>query len=155
MEQALLGRNSVAPLSLETVFQMTESWWTYHRDRWCDCKDEILADLARRHRDRRLFKTVRVDRAGGVGEDPAILSEAATLAEKLGFDPRYYVTLVENSDMHRGKIEESPLVLLDSGKVVPVTDVEPMIAKLSERSVDSRTWLAVPQEIKVQLGVRR
>ena len=47
---------------------MNESWWEYHLDRWCHCKDEILQDLARRIKSRKLFKTLRLENAS----DPLI-----------------------------------------------------------------------------------
>ncbi len=157
MTAALSARRSSQDLNLPTVFQMTESWWSYHRNQWCESKDKILSDLARRLRDRKLLKTIRLegDAEGGPSTRTELVNEANQVAEKLGFDPRYYVAIVEQTDMHRGRAEEAPLVLLDSGRVVAVTDVEPMIAKLLERPPEARVWLAVPKEVKAQLGRHR
>ena len=141
-------------LDLETVFHMTESWWQYHIDHWCSCEDSVLSDLSRRLRDRKFLKTIRVE-ARSETTLQAFLDEAREYASSLGFDSRYYVILIDESDKHRGAKEESPRVLLDSGEVVPATDVEPMIAEIMRRPPDRRIWLAVPKEVKERLGRAR
>ncbi len=150
MAAVLASDNYAATLPLAEVFRMTEPWWNYHIEKWGDSGDEVLCDLARRLRDRKLFKTIRLD-VDDVDAD-AVIAQAKTLAEQGGFDPEYYVAVVEESDKHRKNLEEPPLVLLDSGTICPVTEVEPMIAQIMERSFTSRRWLAVPEEIKQQLG---
>src|SRR5262249_44431708 len=103
-----------------------------------------------RLRDRRLFKTVRLpeDDAAGV----ALQRSAEDIARGLGFDPRYYVATIDNSDKHRQPSEQPPLVLLDSAEIVPVTAIEPMIAQIMTRSRPNRVWLAVPKSVKEKLG---
>jgi HD superfamily phosphohydrolase len=140
---------------LETIFDMTEPWWYYHINAWCRSTDPILSDLAHRLRDRRLFKTIRVETGPGGSREADVselIARARTFCEEEGFDPDYYVTLIEEKDKHRGKAEEAPLALLDTGEVLPVTEVEPMIDQIMKRSTTSRTWLAVPARIKEKLG---
>ncbi|MFN8391074.1 MAG: HD domain-containing protein [Bdellovibrionota bacterium] len=139
-------------LALEQLFDMTEAWWRYHIERWCRSGDKVLSDLATRHRDRRLFKTIRMQEGGN---SAAILEQVKAVAAELGFDPRYYVTSVEDADAHRGKQEQAPKVLLDDGTVMPVTDVEPMIAQILTRPQKKRRWLSVPREVKAKLGFIR
>lgn len=156
MLAALLSSHYAESLPLETLFHMTESWWTYHLDRWCFCGDPILTDLAQRLRHRRLFKTVRLDEEGDPAEGgertAQLLDQLRSIALELGYDPRYYVNIINNSDKHRGKGEEAPLVLMDNGELRPVTQVEPLIAALAARPPLVRKWVAVPQEVKERLG---
>ncbi len=149
MVHVLLSPNYAVELPLENIFGMTESWWRYHLERWCNARDPVLGDLSRRLRDRLLFKTIRMQ------NEPDELGAVSRTAQDLGFDPRYYVMLVQDSDAHRGKDEEPPMVLLDNGSLVPVTEVEPLIAQILSRSPLERRWLAVPKEIKARLGYAR
>ena len=162
MTAALASKNYAKELPLDSIFRMTEDWWAYHVQRWCDAPDPILRDLATRYRDRRLFKTIRLEeRRGARGArsradfDPALLQQTNALAEKLGYDPRYYVVVIRNADKHRSKREPLPDVLLDNGEIVAVTEVEPLIAKLTEKSDTPRIWLAVPKEVKEAIGRTR
>lgn len=145
-----------AELPIETIFKVTESWWRYHLNLWCDCGDAVLADLSRRLRDRRLFKTVRL-RTGtetGAGADrleQKIVADAQAHAQAEGSDPRYYVSVVNDSDRHRKDIESPPMVLLDNGEIVPVTEVEPIIAELLRPAPQSKRWLVVPKTVKEKL----
>lgn len=150
MLAVLISKNYALELPLETISKMTESWWRYHLERWSECGDSILRDLTLRFTQRNLFKTVRF-----TTEESHLREKAVTIAQELGYDPRYYVCRIDNSDRHRGKKEDVPLVLLDDGKIVPVTQIEPLIAKLLERPETIRSWLAVPKEIKERLGRSR
>ncbi|MCB0324221.1 MAG: hypothetical protein KDD69_11640, partial [Bdellovibrionales bacterium] len=154
MAIALASANYVAE-SLDVIFQMTESWWRYHLNRWASCEDPVLSDLAARLRDRRLLKTIRVEEGQERNREAqlaTLLERATAAAEEFGFDPRYYVVVIEEKDKHRGKHEDAPMALLDDGTVLPVTAVEPMIDQIMKRSPLSRTWLAVPKRVKEKLG---
>ena len=152
MLKILSGANYAQDLPIEEIFQMTEPWWSYHVLRWCSSEDPILADLALRLRDRRLLKTIRLT---GTGKALELTENARNTLLRLGYDPRYYLVTVEEADTHRGKDGEMPQILLDSGKVVPVVEVEPLIAQLLARPASNRRWLAVPQEVKEALGCER
>lgn len=152
MAAAVLSNNYGTELSLQTVFRMTESWWTYHLEQWCVSGDQVLKDLALRQRDRRLLKTMRVMSGE---EDKNIRAHAEEIARELGFDPRYYVSQILKSDRHRGKKEVLPSVILDNGELVPVETLEPLIGELTRRSETPRAWLAVPKEVKEKLGRSR
>ncbi len=147
---AMQSADYISALPLPSLFRMTEPWWSYHIERWCECADPVLSDLSRRMRDRKLFKTIRVNES-----DTPLHDDALKAAEALGLDPRYYVMKMTSADMHREKQEELPRVQLDSGELARMTEVEPLIGKLTERSPNRRVWLAVPKEIKEQLGRRR
>lgn len=162
MAAAIVAEEYATELPLETIFRMTESWWGYHIERWTACGDPVLADLAARMRDRRLLKTVRLNGARGTAPAPdaaeseaALVARAAELAAELGLDPRYYVTVVADSDKHRGKAEQPPMVLLENGSLVTVQEVEPMLGAIIGNSSLSRRWLAVPRAVKERLGRER
>lgn len=150
MLSAMRASNYGSELSLHSLFRMTEPWWGYHVELWCDAKDKILSDLARRLRDRRLFKTIRISEG-----DEGLEAKAIEAAKKLGFDPKYYVIKTTFGDVHREKTEELPRVKLDNGTLAPIDTVEPLIAKLSERTANRRIWLGVPKEVKEILGRSR
>lgn len=146
-----------AELPIESIFKITESWWRYHLNLWCESHDPILADLSQRLRDRRLFKTIRLRSNGGSEKggtsrlEQQIVNEAQAFASAEGADPRYYVTVVSDSDRHRKEIESPPMVLLDSGEIVPVTEVEPIIAELLRPAPQTKKWLVVPKTVKEKL----
>jgi HD superfamily phosphohydrolase len=147
LQAALQAGDYVDELTLTQLFSMSEPWWGYHLEQWCECSDPILSDLSRRLRDRRLFKTIRLE-----PEEVELEDRARQAATELGLDPRYYVIRATHGDFHRGKTEELPSVILDNGSVSSIDLVEPLIGKLVERSANRRIWLAVPKEIKVRLG---
>lgn len=157
MANTIAASNYAVELPLAAIFSMTEQWWGYHIERWCDSHDRVLSDLALRMRDRRLFKTVRLSdvEAHDFEANAALVERAESIALKQGLDPRYYITPVEDADAHRGKSELPPMVLLDGGKIVPVTDVEPLIAQLMARPAKKRRWIAMPKSIKDELGRSR
>ncbi len=154
MERALLVNNYALELTLNELFSMSESWWRYHVDHWTNANDNILSDLSTRLRDRNLLKTVRIN-SNTPKRAEELTKEAKQIAEELGYDSRYYVTLIDSLDKHRHKSEEPPLILLDSGSVVPVTEVEPIIAEILSHSENVREWLALPKSVKEKLGLVR
>ena len=160
MLSAALSPNYALDLPLPMIAEMTESWWRYHVEKWCSCGDPVLSDLSRRYRDRDLFKTIRLqagDSGSGVtsSESESFEKTVTEAARKLGFDPRYYVLLVQDSDAHRGKEEEPPLVLLDDGSTASVATVDPLIAQILSPPRQKKRWLAVPREVKAALGIER
>ena len=58
---------------------------------------------------------------------------------------------VREKDSHRENKEEPPKVFRESGEIVRVKDVEPLVEILSERSGLSKGWLAVTEEVKRDL----
>lgn len=128
------------------VFRMTEDWWQYHLSEWCSCGDAILSDLSKRIRDRNIFKTIRVENI----DDP-IIAKAHEICIDSGLDPDYYCLVINSSDYHRVRLENPPSVLLENGNIVPVTEIEPIVANLFIKSLIPRIWISVPEEIKSKL----
>ena len=146
-----VGGNLYSPdVPLQTIFSMTESWFRYHVERWCESTDAVLADLSKRLRDRRLLKTIRLPE--DKNEATKLVDRASKLAADSGFDPRYYVAVIGESDRHRGHDEETLAVITESGQVVPAEEVEPLIATLPRIPRTARRWLVVPREIKTQIS---
>jgi len=155
MLAVLLSNSYGSELPISSLYEMTESWWTYHLHRWCNAHDQVLADLAQRCRTRRLPKTIRLsaqDEENNNEQTCALIEQVKHIAGELGYPPRYYVATIEEKDKHRQKAETVPLVMLDTGEIVPATAVEPMIDQLMRRPQASRRWLAVPAEVKQKLG---
>lgn len=150
MLAALCAKSYPSELELKDIFRMDENWWQYHLDKWCSSNDKILSDLALRLRDRKLLKTVRIEK-----DSDQVIERAKDLCLELGFDPKYYLNTVNLSDRHRDETESAPLVLLENGKLVPVTQVEPLIEQILKRPENTKCWLALPKEVKEKLGRNR
>jgi HD superfamily phosphohydrolase len=150
MSEALKSNSYQSDLPLNSLFKMTEPWWGYHLEQWCDSEDKTLSSLAKSLRDRDLFKTIRVEE-----EDSELEAQARKIATELGYDERYHVIKTSFADTHRSTSEDLPQVELDSGKLKPISEVEPLIGELVARSSKRRVWLAMPKEIKDRIGRSR
>ena len=148
MKQALSAQTAKA-LTLNTMFEMRESWWRYHMARWSHSRDAVLRDLSDRILHRKLFKTVRII-------DPSsrerLIQDATSALESLGFDPKYYLHEVRTVEVHSGDSRQSMLVQLDNGQVVTLSEADALIRSMAAESHESRrTWLTMPAEAKQKL----
>lgn len=148
MQQALASKDA-QDLTLNTMFEMRESWWRYHMARWSRSHDAILRDLSDRILNRKLFKTVRII-------DPSsrarLVEDATSALESLHLDPKYYLHEITTADVHSGDSKQSMLVQLDNGQVVTLIEADPLIRSMAVESHQSRrTWLAMPAEAKQKL----
>ena len=158
MDRILFKPGYQEDLSLEELFQIDEAWWQYHLNHWRQAKDSIIKDLALRLRDRNLLKTIHLDLdiEGELSSNSKkLIEEAQSECKKQGFDPDYYSVLIKEKDKHLGKVETPPRILRESGELVDVRTVEPLVSLLSEKSRLSKAWLAVPSEVKIALGKMR
>lgn len=151
--QKVLKANSSLELDLNAIYQMTESWWRYHLMQWVNSHDKTLSDLAQRLVERRLFKTVRLQKA----QDPKdLVQQTTTILKQLGFDPKYYLSQVTSSNMHAGDSQNPMLVQMDDGRLSALNEVDPLVyAMLSENENSKRSWLVMPKEAKQLLGKNR
>lgn len=148
MQKALAAKEA-KELSLETMFEMRESWWRYHMARWSRSKDPILRDLSDRILHRRLFKTARII---DPSSRPKMIQEATAALESLALDPRYYLHEITTADVHAGDSKQSMLVQLDNGHVMTLIEADPLIRSMAAESQQSRrAWLALPAEAKQKL----
>ncbi|RMG44007.1 MAG: HD domain-containing protein [Candidatus Dadabacteria bacterium] len=151
--QHVLSACSAADLSLEDIFNMREAWWRYHLMHWAESDDNILADLASRLLNRNLFKTVRVREDDNRDE---LIKETEHVVKSAGFDPEYYLHVVSNSNVNQSDYENSMLVMLDDGRVLSLSQAEPLFESLvAEAEHTTREWLVVPAEAKKLLGRER
>jgi len=150
---AVLAAKSSNELTLETIFQMRESWWRYHLMQWRTDSDPILSDLARRLLDRDLFKTIKIT----TPEDRTLQRETTQNAvRRAGFDPRYYLHEVEASDSHANEESQAMPVVLDDGSVHSLTQAEPLLyAMMKESGLGVKGWFVVPDKVKSALGMVR
>jgi HD superfamily phosphohydrolase len=148
--KAALSAPNAATLSLDVMFQMREAWWRYHLMRWAQSTDPVLRDLSDRILHRRLFKTIRIDE-----QHKRELSDKSVeeCLQKLGFDPRYYLHEISTADVHAGDTRQSIMVQLDTGEISTLSETDPLFqAMVSVTKFSKRSWLALPKEVKVELG---
>lgn len=149
----ILESNGPDALSLDTIFNIRESWWRYHITRWQSESDQILSDLCCRLLNRGLFKTVRIAR----NEDE---SKFRDLAEKAvvhsGFDPKYYLHRVSSFDVHQDESDNSLRIVDDDGRVTTLAEADPLYKTLINEGHDvERSWFVMPAEAKELLGRKR
>lgn len=98
---------------------------------WRASRDAVLADLATRFLDRRLFKAVFRYLPESV--EPAKLEEAAEVVKAGGFDPRYYLVVddVKNATYHPYTPQPEP----DDGSPTPKGRRRQPVLVLDERGV--------------------
>ncbi len=148
-----LAAKTVADLSLETMFNMRESWWRYHLTRWSRSKDPIVSDLSQRILNRRLFKTIRIQNEES---KEALCKKAVDALNTLGLDPRYYLHELSTLDVHSGDSKQSMLVQLDNGSIITLSQADPLFnAMASVTRTSQKSWIALPKEAKVLVGHAR
>ncbi len=156
MEKILNSNNPYQDMTLEELFKIDENWWGYHLSLWAsDSNDSIVKDLSKRLLNRILPKTIHLElnKEGEYTEAAkATLKEAKKCLESLGFDPEYYLIEVNEKDSHRNTPETPPMVLRESGELIEVKEIEPLVVLLNDKSKSARAWLAVPKEVKQKLG---
>lgn len=149
MEQ-LLKSEDAQELSLETIFNIRESWWIYHLNRWCTSEDKILSDLASRLRDRRLFKTVIINDTDNIDN---LKAKAEDICKDLKFKPEYYLDEVAVKNMQASEIKDDLKVVLEDGKLCTLNKSDAIFESLSKTT--SKRWLIMPKEVKERLGRSR
>jgi uncharacterized protein len=151
--RAALAAPTASALSLAHIFSMRESWWRYHLMRWREGNDKILSDLSDRLLHRRLFKTVRLH---DHEDQVSLRQQAEDAVKKAGYDARYYLHSISTIDVHESEAKRSMLVLMENGRVEPISAVEPLYKSLVQESRHvQRGWIALPEEAKQILGKKR
>jgi HD superfamily phosphohydrolase len=148
--QEVLAARTPEELSLTTIFSMRESWWRYHLSHWQYAKDPVLADLASRLLNRKLFKTIRVHETD-TGQ--ALTKLAEETARNLGFDPAYYVHHINTSNINLSDYKQSMLVIMEDGRKRHLADAEPLFGAMAKETGSQRkSWLVIPSEVKEKMG---
>jgi len=138
----VLTASDVRQLSLDTIYNMTESWWTYHVQKWAREPDPITSDLAQRILLRHtIFKEWDL-----TPENAQLLRK---MVETSDVDPRYYY--VELAPMHikvAKDLKSAMRVKRDNGELVPLTAYSEVLAALSElSSIRTPGLIGAPMEI--------
>ena len=90
-EKLLLGEQA----STSEYLQLDDTDLLFRLKEWSRDNDEILADLARRLMDRRLFKAIDL----GADVSERFWSAAAEIVHQAGFDPQYYLITDRAADI--------------------------------------------------------
>ena len=147
--QAVLNAAQPEDLELETIFWLREAWWRYHIYQWQHDRDPILADLAARLINRRLFKTFRVYPEDNEAQ---LVERSKLILRELGYDPNYYLHKVSTSDMLSGDTDQSMRVQLSNGELRTLPEADPFFnALMCEYKPSTRSWLTLPAEAKQRL----
>jgi HD superfamily phosphohydrolase len=115
---------------------------------WEQARDPALADLCKRIRDRRLFKTFELfgEQAVGAGREEA-LARAREVAAARGMDPDVFVGLDFASDVPFGAEVEPLLVVFSKGPARPLSDVSFLLTRLAGQIL-SRVRLVIAPELR-------
>lgn len=140
--RTVLRASDVQQLSLDTIYNMTEPWWSYHVQRWASEPDPIVSDLAQRILLRHtIFKEWDL-----TPENAQIIRK---MVESSAFDPRYYY--VELSPMHikvANDLNSAMRVKCGNGELVPLTEYSEVLAAVSElSSIRTPGLIGAPMEI--------
>lgn len=119
---------------------------------WEDGNDPALADIARRVRLRRLFKTYELfgEQALSDGRQRAF-AIAQDIARAHGLDPDLYVGLDVAADTPFGAEAEPLMVVFAKGPARPLSDVSFLLARLAGQ-VMSRVRLIVAPELRDEIA---
>jgi uncharacterized protein len=77
-------------LKVSEYLQLDDVTMTYHIKRWVSDKDPVLADLASRFINRKLFKATKLP-VKDAGQHQSIIERAKRIVADQGLDPDYYV----------------------------------------------------------------
>ena len=139
------------PIRLGDYLELDDAVITVTMHAWENARDPVLADLARRVRNRALFKTLELfgDQATPVGRERAH-AVAREIAQARGFDPDYYVGLDVASDTPFGAEPDPLLVVFAKGPPRPLSDVSFLLARLAGQ-VLSRIRLIFAPELRDEI----
>jgi uncharacterized protein len=144
----LLGKE----MSVDEYLSLDDMQLVYHIKCWSKSKDAILADLAYRFLNRRLFKTVRLIE-NGAEKQKELETRARHLASQCKLDPDYYVSVESTGfrpyDYYRpesGDSQASIMVRTETGEVRELSELSLTIDALVRGNYESR-WLVYPPEV--------
>lgn len=116
---------------------------------WESSSDKILADLARRFNQRKLFKTLDVTESE-LTQKAGALNQ---LARRSGFDPAYYILLDRVTDdpyiesYLLGKANENIFLVNDAGRLIELSQASDVIGALRNKTF-SQDRLCFPEELR-------
>ncbi|HEY2518186.1 MAG TPA: HD domain-containing protein [Polyangiaceae bacterium] len=136
------------PMPLHDYLELDDGVIANAMHAWERAKDPALADLCRRIRDRRLFKTYELfgDQAIGEGRETA-LATARDVAKAHGLEPDVFVGLDVASAVPFGAEAEPLLVVFAKGPPRPLSEVSFLLTRLAGQ-VLSRVRLVFAPELR-------
>ncbi len=144
-------------LSLSEHLSLDDSDFVFYIKEWRKSNDGILADLASRFLDRRLFKAFDLDMPSE--QRDSFIEEVRTIVRKRGFDPTYYVVEDAMDDANnyfytRDKSKQKDLIYVEHGFARPeikeISEVSAAVRGLQEGYSLHR--LCFPTELKDEIG---
>jgi len=162
-------------ISVDEYLQLDDVQLTYHFKRWAQDKDAVLADLASRFLERRIFKATKIPVSSPAthtahqpyyvgerrltenkplrGQIKEIEQEARKIAKAAGLDPDYYIAIESTGfrpyDYYRpdADIPQTNIVVrTDSGEVMELSQLSLTVEALVKGNYTSH-WLIYPAEI--------
>jgi uncharacterized protein len=119
---------------------------------WEDGPDQPLADISRRVRLRRLFKTYELFGEQALPDGRAqAFATAQEIARARGLDPKLYVGLDVAADTPFGAESDPLMVVFAKGPARPLSDVSFLLARLAGQ-VMSRVRLIVAPELRDEIA---
>jgi HD superfamily phosphohydrolase len=142
-----LGANG-EPMPLSDYLELDDAVIAVAMHAWEASRDAPLADMCKRIRERRLFKTFELfgEQALPAGSQEA-LARAREVAAARGLDPEVYVGLDVASDVPFGGEKEPLLVVFQKGRARPLSDVSFILTRLAGQ-VLSRVRLVFAPELR-------
>lgn len=140
-------------LSVKEYLFLDDVQMGYNIKRWSEDPDPIMADLAKRFLNRRLFNASKLPRLDQGQLDELKAAVRAVLIEQ-GFDPEYYLS-VETSDIrpydyYRPDVknpQRNIMVRTERGEICELSAISPTVEALVRGFFDSH-WLIYPSEVK-------
>ena len=136
------------PMPLHDYLELDDGVLVGAMHAWESARDPALAELCKRIRDRRLFKTFELfgEQAVGSGREEA-LARAREVAVARGMDPDVFVGLDFASDVPFGAEAEPLLVVFSKGPARPLSDVSFLLTRLAGQIL-SRVRLVIAPELR-------
>lgn len=141
----------MAQLPLAQYLAADDEVFSYHLHRWYHDADPILADLARRLRDRDLFKALDITDLGEAGAQ-ALCQIAQEHWQQPGYPPQYYVGL-RVSDQRGYSLYQRGIKLLTADGLQEISQASPLVQTLIQPY--RRRWLIYPRSLAVHIQVWR
>jgi len=143
-------------LAVAEYLYLDDIQMTYHIKKWTTANDTILADLASRFLNRRLFKAMHIPH-----KDLQLIKDveqqARVKAKAHGFDPDYYIACESTDfrpyDYYRPDSDipqTNIMVRTESGKICELSKLSGTIEALVKGNYESY-WLIFPTELTIEL----
>lgn len=139
-------------VELQDYLELDDAVLSVAMHAWEGSKNEALADVCKRVRARKLFKTYELFGEQALPDGRVRCFEIAqNIAQARGLDPKLYVGLDVAADTPFGAESEPLMVVFQKGPARPLTDVSFLLARLAGQ-VMSRVRLIVAPELRDEIA---